>query len=208
MILSELVIHDENHPVYKDLEVTNNIRQYSFLVSIIQASLDIGRPFLSQTIVKAINYHAIACLHTRAGEYRPCKVNVGKFEPPAHYRVNDLMDDFINQVNRWWETGDAVALAAYVLWRLNYIHPFINGNGRTARAACYFVLCVKSGGLLGGNTILPELLHRDRNDYVKALIEVDKRAGQVQHQADYLEPLETLINKLLAEQLSNIPNTP
>ena len=208
MILSELVRHDENHPIYSDLAVANNIRQYSFLTSIIQASLEIGRPFLSQTLIKAINYHAIACLHTRAGEYRPCKVKVGKYKPPAHYRVNDLMEEFINQVNRWWEAENAITLAAYVLWKLNHIHPFINGNGRTARAACYFVLCVKTGGLLGGNTILPELLHRDRDDYVKALIVVDKRAEQVQHQTDYLEPLETLIYKLLKEQLSNIPNTP
>jgi hypothetical protein len=29
-------------------------------------------------------------------------------------------------------------LAAYGLWRLNWIHPFVEGNGRTARAVCYF----------------------------------------------------------------------
>ena len=208
MILSELVGHNENNHIYSDLAVANNIRQYSFLTSIIQASLDIERPFLSQTLIKAINYHAIACLHTRAGEFRPCNVTVGEYKPPEYYRVNDLMDDFINQVNRWWETGDAVSLAAYVLWKLNYIHPFINGNGRTARAACYFVLCMKVGGLLGGSTILPELLHRDRDEYVKALMEADKRVKLEKHATDYLQPLETLINKLLVEQLGDNSNTP
>ncbi len=208
MILFELTGYDENHPVYRELEVANNLRQYSFLESIIQASLDIGRPLLSQTLLKAINYHAIACLHTRAGEFRPCNVKVGEYKPPEYYRVNDLMDDFINQVNRWWETGDAVSLAAYVLWRLNYIHPFINGNGRTARAACYFVLCMKVGGLLGGSTILPELLRRDRDEYVKALMEADERVKLEKHTTDYLQPLETLINKLLIEQLGDNSNNP
>ena len=202
MILSELTGYDENHPVYKELAVTNNIRQYSFLESIIQTSLNIGRPFLSQTVLKAINYHAIACLHTKAGEYRPCEVQVGNYTPPAYFRVNDLMDDLVNQINRAWETENTITLAAHVLWRLNFIHPFINGNGRTARSACYFVLCVKAGGLFGGNTILPELLLRERNEYVNALKEVDERVLQEKHREDYLRPLEILIIKLLAEQVN------
>ncbi|MBL8221394.1 MAG: Fic family protein, partial [Bryobacterales bacterium] len=28
-----------------------------------------------------------------------------------------------------------------VMWRLNWIHPFFGGNGRTARSASYLVLC-------------------------------------------------------------------
>ena len=56
------------------------------------------------------------------------------------------MDDFVNTVNRAWEKADELTLGAYVLWRLNHIHPFINGNGRTARAASYFVICLKLGG--------------------------------------------------------------
>ena len=62
-------------------------------------------------------------------------VTVGDYHPPEHYRVQALMDDFVNNVNRSWENADPVVLATLVLWRLNNIHPFINGNGRTARAA-------------------------------------------------------------------------
>ena len=43
------------------------------------------------------------------------------------------MDAFVDEVNRRLETADVLTLAAYCLWRLNHIHPFINGNGRTAR---------------------------------------------------------------------------
>ena len=38
-------------------------------------------------------------------------------------------------------TADPLFVAAYVLWRICWIHPFDDGNGRTARAASYFVLC-------------------------------------------------------------------
>ena len=76
MILYELT-SSEDHPVYQGLQVENGGRQYGFLLSAVSASLAIGKPFLSQTLIKALNFHAIACLHTNAGEYRPCQVVVG-----------------------------------------------------------------------------------------------------------------------------------
>ena len=165
----------------------------------------VGKPFLSQTVIKAINYHAIACLHSYAGDYRPCAVTVGDHDPPDHYRVNALMDDFVNEVNRYWDELDEVSLAAYVLWRLNWIHPFINGNGRTARAACYFVLCVKLGGWLPGTIILPELLRRpeNRDRYVQALRHADTTEWDGDMH-DFLSPMTRLLFELLHEQQSSI----
>lgn len=205
MILFELCGGNEQDPVYQGLEVSNNNRQYDFLKSIVGAALAIDRPFLSTHIIKALNFHAITCLHTNAGEYRPCPVYVGNHTPPDHYRVEALMDDLVNMVNRNWEVTDSVTLTAYVLWRLNHIHPFINGNGRTARAASYFVLCLKSGGWLPGTTILPELIRRDRQDYVDALRQVD--ASLVPGPMD-LTPLHQLLSKLIAEQLNSAQQAP
>lgn len=200
MIVFEIV-GTENNPIYQALEVSNGQRQYHFLRSIVLASQDMGRPFLSHDIVKALNFHAITCLHTHAGEYRPCAVTVGDFIPVDHYRVMGLMDDFINNINRYWESFDAVALAAQVLWRINRIHPFINGNGRTARAASYFVLCLKLGGWLRGDVILPELLRQNRDEYVAALKEADRTA---QSGALNLTVLEDLVSRLLSEQLASV----
>lgn len=163
------------------------------------ASLAVGRPFLSQNILKALNFQAIACLHTNAGEYRPCPVYVGEYTPPDHHRVAALMDDFVNQINRHWVEQDPVVLATAVLWRLNHIHPFINGNGRTARAAAYFVLCVATGGWLPGQIILPELLRRNRERYVQALKVAD--ASLAMGNID-LSELHTLVSELLAEQIA------
>ena len=194
MILFELGKQDENDPVYRQLAFSNYARQLEFLRSLVDASLASKRPFLSQTVIKALNYHAMACLHSFAGEYRPCEVDVGEYEPPQHYRVDDLMDDLVNQVNRQWQSSDAIVLSSYVLWRLNHIHPFINGNGRTARAACYFVLCVKSGGWLGGKSTLPTLLHQNREDYIEALKSADR---------GNMDILPSLVLRLLQEQMAS-----
>jgi fido (protein-threonine AMPylation protein) len=190
----------EYHPAYQALAISNGARQYDFLRSIVIAALETNKTFLTQGIISALNYHAIACLHTNAGEDRPCQVTVGNYTPPPHFRVSALMDDFIADVNRSWEGADPVALAAYVLWRLNYIHPFINGNGRTARVTSYYVLCLKSGGLLKGAPILPELITQNRDDYVLALQTVDTSlaAGSLD-----LGPLHKLISHLLEIQLSS-----
>ena len=200
MILFELT-GTEDHHVYRSLEVSNGNRQYSFLDSIVVASLEMGRPFLSQHVIKALNFQAISCLHTSPGEYRPCPVRVGGYDPPEHYRVPALMDDFVNYVNRQWEVTDPVVLATYVLWRLNHIHPFINGNGRTARGASYFVLCLKAGGPIAGAPILPELLRRERPRYVAALRMADSSLADGELD---LSALHSLVSELLNEQIKTV----
>jgi Fic/DOC family len=182
----------EANPVYETLEIENGNRQFGFLQSLVTASLAIGKPFLSQAAIRAFNFHSIACLHANAGEYRACKVRVGHYTPPEHYRVPALMDDFVNTVNRFWENTDPIALAAFTLWRMNYIHPFINANGRTARAASYFVLCVKLGGLLPGDKVLPQLLKDNRDEYVEALKAAD---------GGNLALLASMVQRLVAEQI-------
>lgn len=203
MIVFELVGTEQNQ-TYQELEIANVSRQYGFLQSMVGASLQLGRPFLSSNVIKAFNFHAITCLHTNAGEYRPCEVTVGDHQPPRHFQVQALMDDFINNINRNWESTDPIGLAAFVLWRLNFIHPFINGNGRTARATCYYVLCLKLGGLLQGTVMLPELLSQNRPRYVEALVAADAslKTGKLD-----LDKLHNLIAELVEQQINSANST-
>lgn len=64
-------------------------------------------------------------------------------------------------------------MAAYALWRLNWIHPFVEGNGRTARAACYYLICLQTGRLLPGTKIVPERIRENREPYYAALHTAD-----------------------------------
>ncbi|MEB2605985.1 Fic family protein [Burkholderia cenocepacia] len=198
MIVFDLVGDNEDHPVYQSLTIQNGARQYDFLRSVVETALVLDRPFLSTQVIKALNYHAIACLHAYAGEFRPCQVYVGTHTPPAEYRVQALMDDFVNWMNLNLKSVDPVVLAAYALWRFNYIHPFINGNGRTARAVCYFVLCITAGGWLPGAVILPELIKRERDRYVLGLRFADATNGNI-------ILLHGLLADLLFEQIHGAP---
>ncbi|MFX9016038.1 Fic family protein, partial [Acinetobacter baumannii] len=47
-----------------------------------------------------------------------------------------LVQEFFEELINIWRTGDALDATAFALWRINWIHPFKNGNGRTARAFC------------------------------------------------------------------------
>lgn len=197
----------ELDPSYQALQVSNLNRQYDFLRSIVDASLSTGRVYVSTAVIKAFNYHAIVCLHSAAGQFRACQVKIGDgsgHKPPDWIHVQALMDDFVNQINCSIHTADPVVLASYALWRLNWIHPFINGNGRTARLVCYYILCLRFGGMLAGAPSLPELLKRHRGDpkdpYVAALKAVD--ASHMAKNFD-ISALHTLIENLLNEQLAS-----
>jgi Fic family protein len=114
------------------------------------------------------------------------------------------MDDFVNIVNRYWDASDAVTLASFALWKLNWIYPLVNGKGRTARITVHYILCLKSGGLLPGTSLLPEVLRRYRHEendpYVAALRDVDKSWAKG---ALDLSRLHKLVSDLLEEQLAS-----
>lgn len=190
----------ERNAAYQALAASNYARQYGFLLSAIEASIDSSKPWLSESLIKALNFHAIVGLHDQAGQYRSHQVYVGNHTPPEHYRVSSLMEDSVNFINWNLQSAAPAALAAYALWKLNQIHPFVNGNGRTARAVCYYIICVKAGGLLPGQNILPELLRQEptRSEYVKALQDAD--SGD-------LRPLTTLIVQVLQAQLGQAGGT-
>jgi fido (protein-threonine AMPylation protein) len=199
MVVFELV-GSEQHPEYQKLAVENGDRQYDFLRSIVETAIGLRRT-LSLEVIKALNYHVITCLHVSAGQFRPCAVTVGNHVPVQFWQVPAQMEMFVDEVNRIWDASDPVALCTFALWKLNYIHPFINGNGRTARAVAYYILCVKSGGWLAGQPILPELLKLNRPAYVAALQKAD--ASLSDGRLDFTD-LYQLVTALIEQQVASV----
>ncbi len=74
-----------------------------------------------------------------------------------------------------WKDESALHLSAYVLWKLNWIHPFSDGNGRTARAVAYVVLSTKLDSLLPGSPTIPEQIAGDKRPYYSALETADRQ---------------------------------
>lgn len=57
---------------------------------------------------------------------------------------------------------DPIKVASYLIWRLNWIHPFGGGNGRTSRALAELSLRVRLANELPGKTTLPEQIVKNR----------------------------------------------
>ena len=115
----------------------------------------------------------------------------------AFDKVPHLMDMFFSFIHENWNVegvGDQpTGLAAFALWRLNRIHRFVEGNGRTARAACYYLICLHYGALLPGKRIVPERIRENREPYYAALRAADHAWAEghidVSAMADYLADL-------------------
>ena len=115
--------------------------------------------------------------------------------------VPEEVEHMCDYVNENWEKSSPIHLAAYALWKLNWIHPFTDGNGRTARAISYLVLCLSLGYRLPGTNTIPEQIAKDKNPYYKALEAADTEweAGKID-----LSELEKLLSSLLANQLVGV----
>ncbi len=105
-----------------------------------------------------------------------------------------------NYVQAHWDTTP-VHLAAYLMWRINWIHPFFGGNGRTARAVSYLILCARLGFRLPGTKTIPDLIVENRGPYYGAL-----RAADTAWEKDILDiaDMEKLMGDLLATQLVDV----
>ncbi len=99
-----------------------------------------------------------------AGRYRNGQVRIigANFIPPAGHRVPDLMAEFIKEVIIREKKESILSLATFAHHRFVWIHPFFDGNGRTARLLMNLLL-MKEG--------YPPaiILKNDRKKYYDAL---------------------------------------
>jgi Fic family protein len=88
------------------------------------------------------------------------------------------------------------------MWRLNWIHPFVDGNGRTTRTTSFFVLCVRLGYRVPGSPTIPEQIAKDKKPYYAALEQAD--AAYTSDKKVDISAMETLLGALLANQLASV----
>lgn len=140
--------------------------------------------------------------------YRDIEVHISNkngqvvHEPPRWQAVPGLMQSFFRHLSSCWTTGDALDVASYALWAINWIHPFRNGNGRTARAFSYACLCLKLGVLLPGAPTVIDQIMLDRVRYEHALRVADG-AFTASGMPD-LAPMKAFLSDLLAKQIASV----
>ncbi len=188
-------VREKDDPsLFYKIQEQNLLRQYDLLSNCIEIGLKKDIEAFDKYTLWALNYAAVSNICQLGGRYREGPIRVGNHVPPHFNRVPALMDAFFSVIHENWTIVDhPTALAAFVLWNLNYIHPFIEGNGRTARAACYYLICMKQGKILGGRKTVPELIRENRAPYIAGLQAADRayEKGQfdVSELASYLEGL-------------------
>jgi Fic family protein len=106
---------------------------------------------------------------TEAGHYRTSNVMItgAVHIPPSAVKIKKLTGEFFEWYYKNKKKMSVAELAAWVHYKIVHIHPFIDGNGRTARLLMNLILIQ--------NGYPPAvILNVDRQKYYRALKDADK----------------------------------
>ena len=165
----------------------------------------------TEEILKRIHQVVVERLinENQSGEYRKVQVilentRTGEviFRPPPALEVPYLVKDFL----AWLNCPEAKLLhsvlrAGITHYVLVAIHPFVEGNGRTARATSTLILMVE-GYDIKGLFALEEYFDRNASDYYHSLQAVSSASSNL-HQQDLTVWLE-FFTRALATELEKI----
>lgn len=174
-------------PLKDHLEAKDHYEALEFLYELVG---DRRQPTLSEKLIRELHHLVMKKTDEEwAGRYRSGKVIIGGSDhiPPdagvVPAKMRNVIDWFIKQRRR----SHPIELAALVHHKLVNIHPFFDGNGRTARLVMNILL-------LRHGYPLAIILKNDRKKYYRVLARADK--GEYQ-------PLVTFISQS-AERSLNI----
>ena len=145
-------------PINDYLEAINHAKAFEFILEAGKNKLKIDEDFvlrLHKIILSGID-------DTNAGFYRSVRVRISGSQTvlPNPIKVPDLMRDFGKWLTQ--KHNDILAMAFEAHYRLVTIHPFVDGNGRTARLLLNAILLE--------NGYAPIIIRKiDRRRYLSAL---------------------------------------
>lgn len=148
-------------PIRDCYEATGHAKAYDYMLEVAR-----GGPFhFSEEVIcqlHALFYGSIDPEH--AGKYRTIQVIITgtEYVPPTAEDVPGQMAELVRELEEKSGNTHPVVLAAYAHRRLVDIHPFQDGNGRTARLLMNLILINKGYCLVS----IPPILRRE---YISAL---------------------------------------
>ena len=129
-----------------------------------------------------------------------------RYRPPRPEHVPALMNDFVHDLNAWMDEGvPGPTVAALAHFGLISIHPFRDGNGRTARLLTDMILA-QTGNSADGMLSMSEVLYTRLDEYYDTLRtvqgddfvhEIDVSKWVRQHMTWLREAAELLERKLV-----------
>lgn len=187
-------------------EAANALRQTERVREYVMAAIDRRFFKLRPSTILDLNRCAIDGLDPYAGVWRPAGVEIGHSAhvPPGGHLVPELVEEMCDYVNDNWKVRSAVHLSSFVMWRLNWIHPFTEGNGRTSRAVSYLVLCAHELAWFPGVKTIPDQIVANRRPYYEALESADaKYLASGRFVEDIVQDMEGMVGAMFAQQLKS-----
>lgn len=187
-------------PINDYLEARNHAKAYEYILSHIAQSL----PITESTILQIHKIILSGIDDMNAGFYRSVRVRISGSQVvlPNPLKVPALMEEFVCRLTQKEDSPILEALEAH--YRLVTIHPFVDGNGRTARLLMNMILLQ--------NGFTPIIIRPiDRKRYLTAL-EVrqlgENEDGYITFMLTALNrSLKTIIDLLDTENITDVPTS-
>ncbi|HMY68933.1 MAG TPA: Fic family protein [Leptospiraceae bacterium] len=195
---------------YMEIEVKNVLDALNLLRDsiVLQGQSQLITPDLIKDFHKMIGKNLGTNFEAVPGEFRKNNVTVGNYRAPDHSEVETLMKNFCEwsrsefhfEKDQTFSTAiiQAIVSHIYIAW----VHPFGDGNGRTARLLEFYLL-LRAGVPDIAAHILSNFYNNTRNEYYRQLSETSKLNGNLtnfimyalQGFKDGLQEVFTLVNQ-------------
>lgn len=160
-----------------------------------------GIQFIDEEIKKPLDFKLIIDIHrimttktaaeSCAGSFRDGQIFVqdhvdGEIAhtPPDHNEVSSLMDELCQFANTDKDFIHPIIKSSIIHFMIGFIHPFKDGNGRTARALFYWYLIKKDYSLIKSISISRAILD-SRIQYDKAFLKTENDDNDLTYFINY-----------------------
>lgn len=184
-------------------ELDNLLRAFDLVQELAKAATPDASPLRPET-VRDLHEQVIDGIYACSGRYRDrddIEISGTPHKIPEPPYVPGLVAALCETLAGEWLEREGTWLAAFTMWRINWIHPFCGGNGRVSRLAALLVLRVKLDLPPLSRSIDSQLADSRRSDYLSALRDSDV-AMEVTGGPN-VDQLEDLIGELLTEALKH-----
>jgi len=168
-------------PLRDFYEATGHAEAYDFMLKVARSD---NLAFSENIILKLHKRFFNSLDADEAGKYRSYQVLITgtDYIPPTAEEVPTLMSAFVDELNEKAKTMHPVLLSAFAHRKFVDIHPFADGNGRTARLLMNLILVNRGYQIVS----IPPIL---RHEYIEALHAAQRGAN----------PNDELFFKLICE---------
>lgn len=127
----------DKKPLKHHMEAIGHKEAFYFIVDLVK-----DKKPLSEALIKQIHSLVLMGSPEDKGAYRRLPVTImgASHIPPQPYLIQKQMEDLMINYKKWTKTKNIVQLVSLLHLNFEFIHPFIDGNGRTGRLLINLIL--------------------------------------------------------------------